>query len=78
MIKYKSQNNDIWFNKQFDLNLKFKKITAKYEKDEDEIKAHVFDVLPEKYKPMRVSCDVNISTMAYKDLKKSMNWFWKI
>ena len=30
------------------LNFRFKKIKAKYEKYEDEIKAHVFDVLTEE------------------------------
>ena len=32
--------------------------------------AHIFNVLPEEYKPVRVSCNTNISNMAYKDLKK--------
>ena len=34
------------------------------------MKAHVFDVPPEEHKSMRVSYDVNILKMAYKDLKK--------
>ena len=38
---------DIWFNELYSLNLKFKKIKENYENDEDELKAHVFDVLPE-------------------------------
>ena len=39
-----SQYPDIWFNWIFNLNLKFKKIKSKYEKDEDDMKAYVFDV----------------------------------
>ena len=54
-IKYTSLDPDIWFNQIHDLNLKFKKIKAKYEKYEDGIKAHVFDVLPEEHKQVRVS-----------------------
>ena len=34
------------------------------------MKAHVFDILPEEYQPVHVSCNVNISNMAYKDIKK--------
>ena len=45
--KYTSLYTDIWYNELYNLNLKFKNIKAKYEKDEDERKAHVFDVLPE-------------------------------
>ena len=30
------------------LNLNFKKIKEKYEKDEDELKSHVFYVLPDE------------------------------
>ena len=67
----------IWFNELYNLNLKFNKIKEKYERDEYEMKAHEFDVLPEKYKPVRVSCNVNISMMAYKDLKKEIRWFCK-
>ena len=69
-IKDTSQDPNIWFIEIFNLNLNFKKIKAKYKKDEDELKPYVFDVLPEDYKPMRVSCNVNISNMAFKDLKK--------
>ena len=54
-IKDTSQYPDIWFNELFNLNLKFKKIKAKYEEYEDEIKAQVFDFLPEEYKPAKVS-----------------------
>ena len=32
--------------------------------------AHLFDVLIEEYKPVRVSWNVNISNMVYKDLNK--------
>ena len=46
-IKDTSQDTDIWFNDLFNLNLKFKKIKAGYEKYEDEHKEHFFDVLPE-------------------------------
>ena len=55
-----SQDPDIWFNKLFNLNPKFKKIKAKYEKYEYEIKEHVFDILSENYKQVRVSYNVNI------------------
>ena len=34
------------------------------------MKAQVFDVLPEEYKPVRVSWNVKILNMEYKDLKK--------
>ena len=33
------------------LNLNLKKIKAKYEKDEDDLKSYVFDVLPENIIP---------------------------
>ena len=46
-IKDTSLDPGIWFNELYNLNLQFKKIKAKYEKDEYELKAHVFDVLPE-------------------------------
>ena len=60
-IKETSQDPDIWFNELFNLNLKFNKIKAKYDKNEDQMKSYVFHVLPEYYKPVRVSCNVNIS-----------------
>ena len=41
-----SQYPYIWLNKLFNLNLKVNKIKGKYDKYEDEIKAHVFDDLP--------------------------------
>ena len=47
MIKDTSQDPDIWFNELYNLNLYFKKIKDKYEKDEDEMKSHIVDVLPE-------------------------------
>ena len=37
-----------WFNELFNVNLKFKNIKSKYEKDEDKLKSHVFDVLSEE------------------------------
>ena len=46
-IKDTSQDSDIWFNELYSLNLKFKKIKAKYGKDEDKLNAHVFNILPE-------------------------------
>ena len=46
-LKGKSQNPYIWFNEIYNLNLKFKKVKEKYEKGDDEMKAHIFDVLPE-------------------------------
>ena len=54
-IKNTSQDTDIWFNELYNLNLKFNKIKEKYEKDEYEMRAHVFEVLPEEYKPVNVS-----------------------
>ena len=45
-----SKYTDIWFNNPFNLNLKFKQIKATYDKDEDELKSHVFDILPKDYK----------------------------
>ena len=71
-IKYTSQDFDIWFNELYNLNLKLKKIKEKYEKDEDDMKAHIFDVLPEEYKPVRVSFNVDISNMTYTDLNKEI------
>ena len=47
IIKYTSQDPDIWFNELYNLNLEFKKLKDKYEKYEDGMRAHVFDVLPE-------------------------------
>ena len=49
----------------------------KHEKYEDETKAHVFDVLPKDYNPVRVSCNVKILNMTLKDPKKDIRWFWK-
>ena len=46
-IKDTSLDPDIWFNDLYNLILKFKKIKEKYEKDEDELNARVFNVLPE-------------------------------
>ena len=34
------------------------------------MKAHVFDVLPEDYKPVRIYDNVNIYKAAFKDLNK--------
>ena len=67
IIRYISQYPDIWFNERFNLNLKFNKIKGKYEKDGDYMKSHVFNFLTEVYKPVRISWNVNISKMAYKD-----------
>ena len=43
-IQDTSQDPDIWFNDIFNVNLKFKKIKSKYDKDKDDLKPHVFDV----------------------------------
>ena len=59
-IKDTSQDPDIWFNDIYNLNLKFNNIKSKYNKYEDKIEARVFDVTSEEYKPVRVSCNVNI------------------
>ena len=74
-IKETSQDPYIWLNELFNLNFKFKKNEGKYEKDEDEMKSYVFDILSEEYKLVRVLCDVNISKMEYKDIKKEICWF---
>ena len=58
--KYTSQDPGIWFNELYDISLNFKKIQEKYEKYEDAMKAHVSDILPEAYKPIIVSCNINI------------------
>ena len=42
------------------------------------MKARVFDVLPEKYKPVSVYSNVNILKMVYKYLKKETHLFWEI
>ena len=54
-IKNTSQDTDTWFNELYNLNLKFNKIKEKYEKYEYEMRAHVFEVLTEEYKPVNVS-----------------------
>ena len=46
-IKETSLDPSIWFHALYNLNLKFKKIKSKYEKNEDEPKTNVFDLLPE-------------------------------
>ena len=69
-IKNTSQDSDISFNEQFILDLKFNKIKVKDEKYGDYMKAQNFDLLAEEYKPVRVSCNVNILKMAYKYPKK--------
>ena len=46
-IKVTIQDSDIWFNEIYNLYLKFNKMKGKYEKYEDEMKAYVFDALPE-------------------------------
>ena len=77
-IKDTSLDPDIRFNEIYNLNLKFKKIKVKHEKYEDKMKAHVFDVLPEEYNPVRLSCNVNITNIEFKDLIKEIRWFRKI
>ena len=69
-IKETSQGTDIWFNELYNLNLKLKKTKEKYEKYEDEMKEHVFDVLSEEYKPVRLSCNVKISNMHTRTSRK--------
>ena len=46
-IKNKSLDTYIWFNELYNINLKFKRIKAKYDKYEDELKSNIFGVLPE-------------------------------
>ena len=74
-IKDTSQDPDIWFHELFDSNLRFKNIEVKYAKEKYELIAHVFDVLPENYNTMRVSCSIKVSKMEFKDTKKEINWF---
>ena len=69
-IKGASLDPDIWFNELYNLNLKFNKIKSKYEKYEDGLKARIFDILHEEYKPVRLSCNVNIENMEFKYSKK--------
>ena len=76
-IKDASKDTYIWFNDLFNLNLKLKKIKAKCEKYEDDIKSHVFEALTKDYNTMRVSCNVNTSKMEFMDLKKDIHWFWE-
>ena len=45
-IKDNSIDPYIWFTEIYNLNLKFKKIKSKYEKYEDELKEHFFNILP--------------------------------
>ena len=59
------------------MNLRFNKIKANYEKYEDELESYLFNVLPEEYKQVRVSFNVNITNMGFKDLNKDICWFWK-
>ena len=65
-MKETSLDPDIWFNEIYNLNLKFKKIKVKYENDEDELKAHVFNVFPEEYKQLRLSCNPFFPKMQFK------------
>ena len=76
-IKDTGLDLDIWFNELYYLNLKFNNIKAKYEKDEDKLKSRVFDVLPEEYNEVRVSYNVNIAKVEFKDLKIEIRWFCK-
>ena len=65
-----SQDPDISFNERFNSNVKLNKIKAKNKKYGEYMKAHAFDLLTEYYKSVRVSCNINISKMAYKHPKK--------
>ena len=76
-IKEISLYPDISFNELYNLNLEFKNIKAKHEKDEDKLKSRLLYVLPDEYNQVRVSCNVNIAKMEFKDLKKEMCWYWK-
>ena len=64
-IKDTSLDPEIWFNELYNLNLKFKKIKEEYENYEGKLKADVFDVLPEEYRQVRLSCNVNICQDAF-------------
>ena len=68
----KSQDQAIWFHELFNLNLKFKKIKRKYEKEKYEIKAHVFEIdlnitKPWEYPAMSTSwwCNLRIHRNRY-------------
>ena len=63
-IKDTRKYPDIWFNKLNNLKFKFNRIKEEYEKYEDTMKAYAFEVLPEEFKPVRVSRNVKISKMA--------------
>ena len=75
-IKDKSQDPITWLNELHNINLNLNNIMGRYDRDEDEIKGHMFDILPEEYKPVHIYCSVNTNKMAYRDLKKK-NWLWK-
>ena len=62
-IKDTIQDPAIWFNELYNINSKLKKIKEKYEYD---MKVNAFDLLPEEYKSLRISCNVKISKRAYK------------
>ena len=66
---------DIWFNELYNSNPQFNNINENYEKYEDELKAHVFDVLTKEYTQVRVSCNINIENMDFKDTKKEIRSF---
>ena len=42
------QYPDIWFNKLYKQNLKFKNIKSRYEKNQDKVRSYVFGVLTEE------------------------------
>ena len=81
MEQFQYQGNkkysDICINEIYNLNLKFRKIKQRYEKYIDEMNAHVFNFIPENYKPLRVSCNVNMLKIEYKYPKKEIRWFRK-
>ena len=58
-IKVTIQDPYIWFNELINVNLKFNKTKAKY--DKCGMNGNVFDILPEEYKAVRLSCNINIS-----------------
>ena len=47
-IKDTSKYPDIWFNELYNLNPKLNNIKEKYDKENNQMNAHVFDVLPEE------------------------------
>ena len=67
-MKDTSQDPNIWLNDLYNLSLKSKYIKEKHKEYEYEMNPHIYDVLPEEKRSVRVSSNVNASNTTYKDL----------